>query len=156
MYINLTLFKNTDLSADQLLNLVYIKQVAPEMINVEFLKEFEERGYIKYNKRKNASQNVQELVRLDKKGKDLLVKLSFEGTVDEECEKLGAWLISQYKNTDGKIVKNKTEILRRLQWYKTITGISGNFLALLISCAIKDTYNNDCGMIFFFIFVESH
>jgi hypothetical protein len=86
--------------------------------------------------------------KLTDKGKKLLVDLSFEGSADEESEVLANWVISIYKNKVGGIVKNKKEVVRRLHWFKTVTQIKGNFLALLIQSAISDTYCQESGQSF--------
>ena len=148
MYINLDLFYNSELSPDQLLQLVCIKQKRVEHINEAFLEEFEANGLISYVKAKNKSQNRLELVRLSKEGENFLNRLSFVGAEDEETKILAQWIIKEYKERDGGFVKNKAELSRRIKWFKETTEIKGNKLALLLRLAMRDTYSNDVGMSF--------
>jgi hypothetical protein len=148
MYINLDLFYNSELSPDQLLQLVCIKQKRLECINEAFLEEFEAKGLISYVKPKNKSQNRLELVRLSKEGESFLNRLSFVGAEDEETKILAQWIIKEYKERDGGFVKNKAELSRRIKWFKETTEIKGNKLALLLRLAMRDTYSNDVGMSF--------
>ena len=149
MYINLKLFKKSNLSAEQLIQLIAIKQKEQNYIKEEFLGRFEELGLVSYVKQKNKSQKSSELVRLSDKASKLLNDLSFAGASDEETEKIASWIIGVYKNKEGGIVKNKTELKRRVQWFKEITQIKGNFLAVLIQLAMLDTYNPECGQSFY-------
>jgi hypothetical protein len=148
MYINLDLFYNSELSPDQLLQLVCIKQKRLECINEAFLEEFEAKELISYVKPKNKSQNRLELVRLSKEGENFLNRLSFVGAEDEETKILAQWIIKEYKERDGGFVKNKAELSRRIKWFKETTEIKGNKLALLLRLAMRDTYSNDVGMSF--------
>lgn len=148
MYLNLDLFYSSNLTPDQLIQLLNIKQKRTEYINEAFLEEFQANGLISYIKAKKKSQNPLELVRLSKQGEEFLNRLSFVGAVDEETNILAQWIIKEYKERDGGFVKNKTELARRVKWFKETTGIKGNKLALLLKLAMKDTYSNDVGMSF--------
>ncbi len=147
MYLNLKQFQKSNLTPEELIQLLAIKQKESELIKEEFLERFDELGYTKYIKGGKSSTKT-DLVRLSPSGEKLLVKLSFEGSADEETEKLAEFLIKVYKTKNGGIVKNKTELKRRLQWMKETTGIKGNFLAILLQLAISDTYSEDCGQNF--------
>jgi 5'-deoxynucleotidase YfbR-like HD superfamily hydrolase len=94
----------------------------------------------------SLKENPAYRIRLSDKGKKLLTDMSYEGSADEETEVLTNWLVQLYKSKSGGIVKNKTEIKRRIQWFKTITGVSGNKLATLLQCFINDTYNEQEGV----------
>jgi DNA-binding MarR family transcriptional regulator len=148
MYINFNIYKKHNLTPEYLIQLLAVKQKQTEEINIDVLGRFEELGYISYTKGKK-NQDIRELVRLSDKGKKLLTDLSFEGAVDEESEKIRDWVVSVYKNKNGGIVKNKTELGRRIHWFKTITDIRGNFLAVLIQCVMQDTYDPECGQSFY-------
>lgn len=148
MYIDLEYLSKKELSPNELVCLVAIKQGFKKLINEDYLEKFSEQGFIKYVKGKKDSQLV-DLVRLDKKGKDLLVRLSYAGVVDEETDRLSAWLMNVYKNKEGGFVKNKAEFKRRLHWFKTITKIEGNFLAILINLSLQDMYDVNCGVSYF-------
>lgn len=153
MYINFELLLKKELKPEELVLLTAIKLKETDYIlsnaNEEVLNSFSEKGYIKYVKAKNKSQNKLELVRIDTKGSKLLEDLSYAGAVDDESERIGDWVINTYKNKSGGIVKNKTEIKRRINWFKNITQIRGNFLALLIQSAMLDTYDPECGETFY-------
>ena len=148
MFINFNIYKKHNLTPEHLINLLAVKQKQAEEINTDVLGRFEELGYVTYTKGKK-NQDIRELVRLSDKGKKLLTDLSFEGVVDEESEKIRDWVVSVYKNKNGGIVKNKTELGRRIHWFKTITDIRGNFLAVLIQCVMQDTYDPECGQNFY-------
>ena len=148
MFINFNIYKKYNLTPEYLIQLLAVKQKQTEEINTDVLGHFEELGYVTYTKGKK-NQDIRELVRLSDKGKKLLTDLSFEGAVDEESEKIRDWVVSVYKNKNGGIVKNKTELGRRIHWFKTITDIRGNFLAVLIQCVMQDTYDPECGQSFY-------
>lgn len=75
-----------------------------------------------------------------------MVKLSYEGSPDDESKTIAEWIFSVFKNRSGGIIKNKTESIRRLYWFKTVTTIKGNFLALLIQSFFADTYDSNSGL----------
>lgn len=148
MYINLPLLESVNLTGEDLINLIASKQA-----EVSFLEKMSEDsynrlltyGYIKHINAKNKKEHKFASVRLSDSGKKILVELSFEGVVDEETKVLAEWVKSVYKNKSGGIVKNAKELERRIHWFKTITNIKGNFLAILIQHAMQDTYNPDYG-----------
>jgi hypothetical protein len=148
MFVNLELYKKHNLQPQDLYFLIGIKQVDKdvlETLNGSDFSRYNELGLltsVKGKKGDNPTLNI----RLSKKGKELLINLSYEGSADEETEVLANWLIQLYKSKSGGIVKNKTEIKRRIQWFKTITNISGNKLATLLQCFINDTYNDQDGL----------
>lgn len=148
MYINFKIAEK--LKRGDLELLCAIKQTNIEYLIRELkdddLERFRALEYISEVKPKNKDEHNYKRLRLSDKGKKLLVAMSFEGSVDSEAEILGDWLIKLYKNKSGGIVKNKTEIKRSIQWFKTVTGISGNKLALLFQCFLEDTYNEEDGM----------
>lgn len=148
MYINLELFRSKKLLPEDLYYLVGIKlkdiKVLEELTTDAFTR-FEEAGLLTFIKGKKGDNPILN-IRLSKKGVKLTNDLSYEGAVDEETSVLNNWLINIYKNKSGGIIKNKTENQRRIQWFKTITGISGNKLATLLSCFIQDTFNDSSGL----------
>ena len=148
MFINFNIYKKYNLTPEYLIQLLAIKQKQTEEIDTDVLGRFEELGYVSYTKGKK-NQDIRELVRLSDKASKLLNDLSFAGASDEETEKIAEWIIGVYKNKEGGIVKNKTELKRRIQWFKEITQIKGNFLAVLIQLAMLDTYNPECGQSFY-------
>lgn len=145
MYINLDLFCKSGLTPEELLALVGIKQKRDEFYHEGHLQVFENLGLVDFIKGK-STQSKMEKVRLSKKGSDLLFKLSYSSSTDDESEAIKNWIISVYKNKSGGIVKNKTELGRRIQWFKDTTAISGNFLAILIQCFFNDTYDPSSGL----------
>lgn len=145
MYINLKNFLNSDLSEVQVFLLCAIKNKFVEYIEVHLdshKEYFESEGLIKYIKG-NKNTPVYELVRLEKKAERLLKNLSSSLEVSDDNRTLGDWLISYYKTRKGGIVKNKTETLRRLQWFSDQTGLERNDLAILLKLYIQDTFVGD-------------
>lgn len=151
MYVNLELFRSKKLHPEDLYYLVGIKlkdiKVLEELTTDAFTR-FEEAGLLTSIKGKKGDNLILN-IRLSDKGKKFLLKLSHEGAVDEEADKIKEWVISVYKSKNGGIVKNKTELGRRIYWFKTITKIEGNFLAVLIQSAMADTYDPECGLSFY-------
>lgn len=145
MYINFNKFKLLDLSEIQVFLLCAIKNKAVDYLQEHFEEHreyFESKGFVKYIKGKKDTPKY-ELVRLDKKGEKLLKELSSSLEVSEDNKRLGEWLITFYKNRKGGIVKNKTETLRRLQWFSDQTGLERNDLAVLLKLYIQDTFVGD-------------
>jgi hypothetical protein len=148
MYINIELFNKSGLQPQDLYFLVGIKQINQDILKAmpaDVLSRLEELSLISEIKGKKGDDSALN-TRLNKKGKELLLKLSYEGSCDEQANILGDWLINYYKSKSGGIVKNKTEIKRRLMWFKTITNIEGNRLAVLLQSFISDTYTDDSGL----------
>lgn len=150
MYCNLTVFKNSGLVLSDLIFFCAINQVETEWLienlNEDVYNHFNELSLIKHIKQKSKKEHLYASLRLSDAGKQLLVNLSYEGAIDSETNILADWLINIYKIKSGGIVKNKTEIKRRIQWFKTVTQIQGNKLAALLQCFIQDTYNEQYGM----------
>ena len=151
MYINIDYYLKSSLLYSDLIFLAGIKQTKTEILEIltdDIISRFKTLELITSIKgKKDEDERLK--IRLSEKGKEFMIKLSFEGAEDEETTTIKNWIISVYKNKDGGIVKNKTELGRRLQWFKTVTNIQGNFLAVLIQCAMQDTYNNSCGQTFY-------
>ena len=95
--------------------------------------------YVKFVNRKNKTQTLHDLVRLDKKGNKLLVDL-FTYSPDEDTKKLVDWVIETYKGI-GKFCKNKKEAYRRCQFFSESSGIKRNRLAVLIQTFMQNVYN---------------
>ena len=148
MYINLSVLGKSGLEYSDLVFLAAINQTDKEVIDkltggtFNRLEGLSLLTSIKGKKGDNPAYNI----RLSEKGKKLMTDLSFEGAVDEETEIIADWLINIYKSKSGGIVKNKTETKRRIQWFKTVTQIKGNKLAVLLQCFLQDTYNEQDGL----------
>ena len=148
MYINLSVLGKSGLEYSDLVFLAAINQTDKEVIDkltgdtFNRLKGLSLLTSIKGKKGDNPAYNI----RLSEKGKKLMADLSFEGAVDSETEIIADWLINIYKSKSGGIVKNKTETKRRIQWFKTVTQIKGNKLAVLLQCFLQDTYNEQDGL----------
>lgn len=151
MYINFSLSSN--LLCGDIEKLTAIKQKETEWLKVNLsesdLSRFEELNFTSRVKTKNKAEHPLKSLRLSDKAKKLTADLSYEGAVDEEAQTLAKWVIQVYSSRKGGFVKNKTELARRIQWFKTITSIGGNHLALLIQCALIDTYDSDSGESFY-------
>lgn len=150
MYINFPLLEKSGLQNYDLVFLAAIKQTETEFLLKNLTESdynrFKELSLVKHIKIKKKDEHPYISLRLEKKAEELLINLSFEGAVDEETEILINWLINVYKSKSGGIIKNKTEIKRRCQWFKTITNITENKLAVLLQCFIQDTYNEQDGL----------
>lgn len=146
MYINLKQTQKYLIRGDLEL-LTAIKQVDTEYLNKELtetdLSRFEALEFIERVKTPKKGQTP---LRLTKKAKNYLNEISYEGSADSESEQIRDWLVKVYKLRKRGIVKNKTEILRRIQWFKTITGIKGNFLGILLQSFIQDTYDESLNL----------
>ena len=97
--------------------------------------------YVKFVNRKNKTQTLHDLVRLDKKGNKLLVDL-FTYSPDEDTEKIISWIETTYKSM-GKFIKNRKEACRRCEFFSKSTGIEKNKLAFLLQTFMQNVYNPD-------------
>lgn len=154
MYINIEKLEKSGLLPGDLEVLVGIKFNQSGKKEEYLNKHLTEAQYKRFNelsllKEVKGKQSINNRLRTSDKANKLLIELSYEGTVDEESQKLADWVIKIYKSRKGAFIKNKTELVRRIHWFKTITNITGNHLALLIQCAILDTYDPDCGETFY-------
>ena len=151
MYINIEHYLKSGLLFSDLIFLAGIKQTNKEILETltdDIIIRFKELNLVTSIKGKKG-EDERLKIRLSEQGKEFMIKLSYEGSEDVETTTTKNWIISVYKNKEGGIVKNKTELGRRIQWFKTVTNIQGNFLAVLIQCAMQDTYNNSCGQTFY-------
>lgn len=142
MYINFQL--SSTLKLGDIEKLTAIKQREVEFIKQHIsdddLGRYEALSLITLVKAKNKNEDVLERLRLSEVGKKIMVELSFEGAVDEQTEQLYQWLEKIYKAKPNGVIKNKTACKKKLQWFKKITAIEGNYLALLLSCFIQDSF----------------
>ena len=150
MYLNISVFTKSNLQFSDLVFLAAINQTETdwliENLNEGVYSRFNELSLIKHIKQKSKKEHLYTSLRLSEQGKSLLVNLSYEGAVDSETDIIADWLINIYKAKSGGIVKNKTEIKRRIQWFKTVTQIKGNKLAVLLQSFLQDTYNEQDGL----------
>ena len=150
MYLNISVFTKSNLQFSDLVFLVAINQTETnwliESLNEDVYNRFNELSLIKHIKQKSKKEHLYTSLRLSEQGKSLLVNLSYEGAVDSETDIIADWLINIYKSKSGGIVKNKTEIKRRIHWFKTVTQIKGNKLAVLLQSFLQDTYNEQDGL----------
>ena len=148
MYINLSVLGKSGLEYSDLVFLAAIKQVDKDVLEKlkgDVFNRLEGLSLLTSIKGKKGDNPIYN-IRLSEKGKKLMADLSFEGAVDSETEIIADWLINIYKSKSGGIVKNKTETKRRIQWFKTVTQIKGNKLAVLLQCFLQDTYNEQDGL----------
>ena len=150
MYLNISVFTKSNLQFSDLVFLAAINQTETnwliESLNEDVYNRFNELSLIKHIKQKSKKEHLYTSLRLSEQGKSLLVNLSYEGAVDSETDIIADWLINIYKSKSGGIVKNKTEIKRRIHWFKTVTQIKGNKLAVLLQSFLQDTYNEQDGL----------
>jgi len=152
MYINLQKVKK-QLKRGDLELLCAIKQLDTDYLIEEYwfeaFERFKSLDFITEVKTKKKGEHPYKALRLTEKAKKLLISISYEGAVDDESENIGNWLIKVYLKKAGGIVKNKTELKRRIMWFKTVTGIKGNFLAVLIQCSLNDMYDSESEQSFY-------
>ena len=146
MYINLKLFEKSNLSAEQLISLLAVKQKEQIYIKEEFLDTFEELDLITFIKAKNKSQNRLELVRLSDKGKKLLNSIITEPVAGETEDILFEWL-SKYYIEKGKEVGNPNRVKKLLKWFSEETGIYKNDLIKLFIDFLKDEYVDEASRV---------
>ena len=117
----------------------------------EVLEELEKDGFISYIKG-TSGQGPFERMRLGKKGKQFIESLD-EVSATEDDGKFRDWLVQVYTK-NGKSVKNKKELLRRIVWFREFSGIDKNRLAHLIKSFLvemEDTsfeYSHDVANVF--------
>lgn len=139
MYINFNQFRKLKLTEEFVFFLLAVKSEDKEYIeNFNNKQKSLEEGYIKQIKSGDY--------RLDKKGKEILNKLSKSDKISEETEKLSEWIANYYKNKKGGIVRNKKELQRRCQSFSDETGFSKNSLAVLVAAFINDCYDQSSGL----------
>ena len=150
MYLNISVFTKSNLQFSDLVFLAAINQTETdwliENLNEDVYSRFNELSLIKHIKQKSKKEHLYTSLRISEVGAKFLADISYEGAVDSETEVIADWLINIYKAKSGGIVKNKTEIKRRIQWFKTATQIKGNKLAVLLQSFLQDTYNEQDGL----------
>ena len=150
MYLNISVFTKSNLQFSDLVFLAAINQTETdwliENLNEDVYNRFNELSLIKHIKQKSKKEHLYTSLRISEVGAKFLADISYEGAVDSETEVIADWLINIYKAKSGGIVKNKTEIKRRIQWFKTATQIKGNKLAVLLQSFLQDTYNEQEGL----------
>jgi len=157
MYINIqNLFKLPH--PNSLALLLVLKQAGEKDLSKEIsllaledmdLHALKENGYIKYIKGK-ASQNVNQKMRLDKKGTKFLNDLDTPEVLEED-KKIFDWLAEMYKGQD-KIVGNGKATQRHIASFREKTGIEKNCLAFLCDAFIKDDEEQEWSFKLEFVF----
>lgn len=150
MYLNISVFTKSNLQFSDLVFLAAINQTETdwliENLNEGVYRRFSAFSLIKHIKQKSKKEHLYTSLRISEVGAKFLADISYEGAVDSETEVIADWLINIYKAKSGGIVKNKTEIKRRIHWFKTATQIKGNKLAVLLQSFLQDTYNEQDGL----------
>ena len=150
MYLNISVFTKSNLQFSDLVFLAAINQTETdwliENLNEDVYRRFSAFSLIKHIKQKSKKEHLYTSLRISEVGTKFLADISYEGAVDSETEVIADWLINIYKAKSGGIVKNKIEIKRRIQWFKTATQIKGNKLAVLLQSFLQDTYNEQDGL----------
>ena len=150
MYLNISVFTKSNLQFSDLVFLAAINQTETdwliENLNEDVYNRFSAFSLIKHIKQKSKKEHLYTSLRISEVGAKFLADISYEGAVDSETEVIADWLINIYKAKSGGIVKNKTEIKRRIHWFKTATQIKGNKLAVLLQSFLQDTYNEQDGL----------
>lgn len=138
-YINFKILRKHNLTPEQLIQLLAIKQKEVSEINTDVLSHFDSLGYTTYVKgRKDALKS--ELVRLSDKGKQILKKLTTDSSDwSEDEELLFNWLAEHYEKR-GKEVGNPNRVKKLLKWFSNETGICKNNLVRLISDFLNTDY----------------
>lgn len=104
------------------------------------LEKLEKDGYIKYVKGTKSQTDFQKM-RLDKKGTEYLNSLE-EVRSTEDDEKFRDWLVDVYKK-NGKTIKNKKELLRRIAWFREFSGIERRSLVKLLQLFLAEQEETD-------------
>lgn len=139
MFINFNTFRKLKLTEEFVFFLLAVKSEDEHYIeNFKDKEKSLEEGYIKQIKSGDY--------RLDKKGKEILNKLSKSDAITEDNQKLSDWVINFYKNKKGGIVRNKVETARRCQWFSDETGWVKNQLAVVLMLFINDSYDQSTGL----------
>ena len=150
MYLNILVFTKSNLQFSDLVFLAAINQTETdwliENLNEDVYRRFSKLSLIKHIKQKSKKEHLYTSLRISEVGAKFLADISYEGAVDSETEVIADWLINIYKAKSGGIVKNKTEIKKRIHWFKTATQIKGNKLAVLLQSFLQDTYNEQDGL----------
>ena len=150
MYLNISVFTKSNLQFSDLVFLAAINQTETdwliENLNEDVYRRFSAFSLITHIKQKSKKEHLYTSLRISEVGAKFLADISYEGAVDSETEVIADWLINIYKTKSGGIVKNKTEIKRRIHWFKTVTQIKGNKLAVLLQSFLQDTYNEQDGL----------
>ena len=150
MYLNISVFTKSNLQFSDLVFLAAINQTETdwliENLNEDVYRRFSAFSLITHIKQKSKKEHLYTSLRISEVGAKFLADISYEGAVDSETEVIADWLINIYKAKSGGIVKNKTEIKRRIHWFKTATQIKGNKLAVLLQSFLQDTYNEQDGL----------
>ena len=150
MYLNISVFTKSNLQFSDLVFLAAINQTETdwliENLNEDVYRRFSAFSLITHIKQKSKKEHLYTSLRISEVGAKFLADISYEGAVDSETEVIADWLINIYKAKSGGIVKNKTEIKRRIHWFKTVTQIKGNKLAVLLQSFLQDTYNEQDGL----------
>ena len=150
MYLNISVFTKSNLQFSDLVFLAAINQTETdwliENLNEDVYRRFSAFSLIKHIKQKSKKEHLYTSLRISEVGAKFLADISYEGAVDSETDIIADWLINIYKAKSGGIVKNKIEIKRRIQWFKTATQIKGNKLAVLLQSFLQDTYNEQDGL----------
>lgn len=149
MYINFKNFGKSGLSSDELILLCAIKQENTAFVEgfLDLLPALEEKGLTKEIKGTKKQSPIEKL-RLSKSGEKLLTDLVLIDKADEETKEIANWVVRVYSKKEGGFVKNRQELERRIQWFKSMTGIENNFLGYLIKLAMNDTYDPSYGLTF--------
>lgn len=116
-----------------------LSEIIAENVNGGILTAFEEAGYIDYIKKKKASDTRYNLIRLSKKGKDLLAELE-EPPVEEQDTKVAKWLSDHYKSI-GKDVGNLKRTTRHIRDFRIKSGVEKNNLINLCLAFLADDEN---------------
>lgn len=139
MFINFNIFRKLNLTEDFVFFLLAVKSE-----DEHYIENFKDKqwalseNYIKQIKNGDY--------RLDKKGKEILNKLSKSDAITPETEKLAEWIANYYKNKKGGIVRNKKELQRRCQSFSDETGWIKNQLATVVAAFINDCYDQSSGL----------
>ena len=128
-YINFKILRKHNLTPEQLIQLLAIKQKEVDFINTDVLSEFDNLGYTTYVKGKKDVLKS-ELVRLSGNGKKLLEDIGTPD-VEEEDEKIFEWLKNHYLGL-GKEIGNGAKTLRHIRDFRVKSGIEKNNLIKVV------------------------
>jgi len=135
-YINTKFLSSSGFTWDDAYTLLLIKQGQAEELEKEWTEKLLEVGLIKLIKPKNKAESELSRLRLDKKGREFLEKLS-EAEIEEEDNRVLIWLSDLYKSL-GKEIGSKNKTLYYLKEFRVKSGIDKNKLVNLITVLTND------------------
>lgn len=134
MYVNLSVFKKSQLLYSDLIFLCAINQTdidfLVENLTEDIYKRFETLSLIKHIKQKSKKEHLYTSLRLSDEGKRLITELE-EAEVEQEDKTVFEWLKNYYLKA-GKEIGNGAKTQRHIRDFRLKSGIQKNNLITLV------------------------